>query len=162
MAQTSKQVQEEVVQGCLGSHSKDAVQVEEPQQGSTSEYEESEEEQDSPLTSDAEDTSDIRRKMRGSMVGKNTDFKTFQWVVGQRFGSKSFFKQALAKYTIFQGRNVGLGQVTKSIGKELWLDVLVIVLSTYMLVGIVGEQHLLSSLCRVNIVVVGTWKKTSK
>ena len=42
LAQTSKQVQEEVVQGCLGSHYKDAVQVEKPQQGNTSEYEESE------------------------------------------------------------------------------------------------------------------------
>ncbi|KAL2923702.1 Turripeptide VIII-01 [Bienertia sinuspersici] len=71
-----------------------------------SEYEDSEEDIHTPEASDEDLTLDQKRKKRSLLVAKDTDFSKFQWQVGQRFGSRLEFKEAVAKFAIFQGRNL--------------------------------------------------------
>ena len=47
-----------------------------------------------------------RLRKRGPLIGDNTDFKCFKWVVRQKFTSRQSFKNAIAKYEILQGRNI--------------------------------------------------------
>ena len=47
-----------------------------------------------------------RLRKRDPLIGDNTDFKCFEWVIGQRFTSRQSFKNVVAKYGILQGRNI--------------------------------------------------------
>ncbi|XP_021725172.1 uncharacterized protein LOC110692473 [Chenopodium quinoa] len=84
------------------------------QAGYNSEYEESDEEIHTPRGSDEEETIGERKSRRGLLVGLETDFTQFQWKVGHRFATREDFKQAVAKFAIFQGRNLTIVTANKS------------------------------------------------
>ncbi|KAL2942680.1 Proline--tRNA ligase cytoplasmic [Bienertia sinuspersici] len=62
---------------------------------------------DTPPNSGDEVTTELRRSNRSLLIGLNTNFSSFKWKLGQRF-TRSDFKEAVAKYGILQGRNVGI------------------------------------------------------
>ncbi|KAL2937711.1 Collagen alpha-1(XXVII) chain A [Bienertia sinuspersici] len=72
-----------------------------------SEYEDSQDDIHTPPDSGDEEVS-LGSKKRGQIVSLDQDFTNFKWVVGQRFPSRAKFKEAVAKYAIFQGRNVSV------------------------------------------------------
>ncbi|KAL2935024.1 50S ribosomal protein L19 [Bienertia sinuspersici] len=63
---------------------------------------------DTPPESGDEVTAELRRSNRSLLIGPNTNFSSFKWKLGQRFTTRSDFKEAVAKYGILQGRNVGI------------------------------------------------------
>ncbi|KAL2940963.1 Na(+)-translocating NADH-quinone reductase subunit F [Bienertia sinuspersici] len=63
---------------------------------------------DTPPDSGDEVTAELRRSNRSLLIGPNTNFSSFKWKLGQRFTTRSDFKEAMAKYGILQGRNVGI------------------------------------------------------
>ncbi|KAL2945507.1 Mucin-5B [Bienertia sinuspersici] len=71
-----------------------------------SDYLDSEEDINTPPNSDEEESVGGRRgKSKVISVG-HTDFEKFEWKVGQRFQNRSEFRDAVARYGIYQGRNV--------------------------------------------------------
>ncbi|KAL2894767.1 DNA translocase FtsK [Bienertia sinuspersici] len=83
-----------------------------------SEYFESEDDLDSPVGS--EDEGQIKRRSNRSMlVSCDSDFSKFQWKVGQRFPSREEFRQAVVKYAILQGRNLGFVVSNKARRQQL-------------------------------------------
>ncbi|KAL2925707.1 AT-hook motif nuclear-localized protein 27 [Bienertia sinuspersici] len=102
-------LQQDAVEGRLGQQqirSGGQPSVEEPATEYHSEYEDSDEEIDTPPESGDDETIAQRRTKRSLLVGNDTDFKVFKWRVGQRFPSRDEFKSAVAKYGILQGRNL--------------------------------------------------------
>lgn len=76
--------------------------------GYVSEYTESEEEE---LTQDEEGEGEgikKRREARALKVSDGFDWSTLQWRVGQRFPNRDCFREAVARFAIFQGRNVSI------------------------------------------------------
>ncbi|KAL2928284.1 Cytokine receptor-like factor 1 [Bienertia sinuspersici] len=63
---------------------------------------------DTPPDSGDEVTAELRRSNRSLLIGPNTNFSSFKWKLGQRFTIRSDFKEAVTKYGILQGRNVGI------------------------------------------------------
>ncbi|KAL2935882.1 hypothetical protein RDABS01_019000 [Bienertia sinuspersici] len=95
-----------------------AVEEEEDNRGYQSEYCDSEDDIHTPHES--EDEYEIgRRSKRGLLVDPETDFIKFKWKVGQQFATRDNFKQAVSKYAIIQGRNVGVAINNKSRRQEL-------------------------------------------
>ncbi|KAL2904204.1 Phosphoenolpyruvate carboxylase [Bienertia sinuspersici] len=82
--------------------------------GNGSEYEKSDEEIHTPPDSGDEEVTRGKRKRVGELVYPNTDFTKFKWQVGQRFPSRQAFKDAVAKYAIYQGKNVKVTVSDKS------------------------------------------------
>ncbi|KAL2898953.1 EF-hand calcium-binding domain-containing protein 5, partial [Bienertia sinuspersici] len=76
--------------------------------GYASDYNESEEDVDTPTNSGEDEAVEVRQSRRRLLISPNTDFGVFQWQVGQRFASRGDFKQAVAKVGIFQGRDLGI------------------------------------------------------
>ncbi|XP_021721493.1 uncharacterized protein LOC110689055 [Chenopodium quinoa] len=110
VVEVAHKLQQEAAEGKLKAQKKQTPPVEASssrKEGEhVSEYEDSEDEIHTPTTSDDEKTLEEKRAKRGLLVGKDTDFSKFKWVIGQRFTSRDDFKQAVAKYAILQGRNL--------------------------------------------------------
>ncbi|KAL2893750.1 Thrombospondin-4 [Bienertia sinuspersici] len=111
LIEIAKRLQREAGEGKLPSQQ---AKLKEPittvqaigEEGFESEYFESEDDLDSPVGS--EDEGKIKRRSNRSMiVSCDSDFSKFQWKVGQTFPSREEFRQAVAKYAILQGRNLG-------------------------------------------------------
>ncbi|KAL2920690.1 Cobyric acid synthase [Bienertia sinuspersici] len=82
-------------------------------EGPLSEYEDSDEEIDTPNESE-EDESGIRRKSsRGLLVIEDTDWHSFVWKVGYRLTSRESFRKAIAHFAIAQGRNISFVSSSK-------------------------------------------------
>ncbi|KAL2939941.1 Prohead core protein protease [Bienertia sinuspersici] len=108
-------LQQDAVEGRLGQQQirfGGQPSVEEPATEYHSEYEDSDEEIDTPPESGDDETIAQRRTKRSLLVGNDTDFKVFKWRVGQRFPSRDEFKSAVAKYGILQGRNLTFAIIT--------------------------------------------------
>ncbi|KAL2943151.1 Retrovirus-related Pol polyprotein from transposon TNT 1-94 [Bienertia sinuspersici] len=50
-----------------------------------------------------------------------TDFTLFKWKVGQRFPTRELFREAVAKFAVFQGRNLSI--VVSNHNRQQWLGV---------------------------------------
>ncbi|KAL2940997.1 Replicase polyprotein 1a [Bienertia sinuspersici] len=111
LIEIAKRLQREAGEGKLPSQQ---AKLKEPittvqatgEEGFESEYFESEDDLDSPVGSEDE-VLIKRRSNRSMLVSCDSDFSKFQWKVGQRFPSREEFRQAVAKYAILQGRNLG-------------------------------------------------------
>ncbi|KAL2899991.1 Mediator of DNA damage checkpoint protein 1 [Bienertia sinuspersici] len=97
-----------VAQNPSGPRSIECDRVEQQTSGYASDYNESEEDVDTPPNSGEDEAVEVRQSRRRLLIGPNTDFGVFQWQVGQRFASRGDFKQAVAKVGIFQGRDLGI------------------------------------------------------
>ncbi|KAL2935486.1 Orange carotenoid-binding protein [Bienertia sinuspersici] len=108
ITQLAQQLQKDASEGRLGlqtTHIGQSNQVEQREEYA-SEYEEYDEEIHTPPDSGEEETIEERRTKRSLLIGKNTDFSCFKWKVGQRFGTRNDFKNDVAKFGIYQGRNL--------------------------------------------------------
>ncbi|KAL2901663.1 Transposase for insertion sequence element IS406 [Bienertia sinuspersici] len=123
LIEIAKRLQREAGEGKLPSQQ---AKLKEPittvqaigEEGFESEYFESEDDLDSPVGS--EDEGQIKRRSNRSMlVSCDSDFSKFQWKVGQRFPSREEFRQAVAKYAILQGRNLGFVVSNKARRQQL-------------------------------------------
>ncbi|KAL2904518.1 Trafficking kinesin-binding protein 1 [Bienertia sinuspersici] len=116
----SQQVQKEAIDGAsrpeevtMGAHDQDV------ESGYVSEYVNSEEEE---LTPDEDGDGEgivRRRRVNRMVVSDGTDWTTFEWKVGHRFPNRKSFKDAVARYAIFQGRNLSIVLSDKKRGQRL-------------------------------------------
>ncbi|CAH9106999.1 unnamed protein product [Cuscuta epithymum] len=106
----AKQLQKEAEEGILEGQRTNVNNLE----SCLSEYEDTEEEIDTPPDSAEEALTDNRNhKKNDTFVDSNTDFSTFEWKVGQRFATREDFKRAVAKFAILQGRNLSFAMSNK-------------------------------------------------
>ncbi|KAL2928614.1 RAP domain-containing protein chloroplastic, partial [Bienertia sinuspersici] len=118
----SQQVQREAVAGASlleegridgGDH----VQVDE--NGYLSDYANSEEDELTPDEDSDGERNARRRRGNRMVVSDGTDWTTFEWRVGHRFPNRKSFKDAVARYAIFQGRNLSVVLSDKKRGQRL-------------------------------------------
>ncbi|KAL2892558.1 50S ribosomal protein L34, partial [Bienertia sinuspersici] len=77
--------------------------------GNESDYLDSDAKKDTPPESEEDDISlETRRLNRRLIIGADTDFREFKWQVGQRFATRSDFREVVTKYGVYQGRNVSI------------------------------------------------------
>ncbi|KAL2943077.1 Antiviral helicase SKI2, partial [Bienertia sinuspersici] len=109
VSETTKKVQRDAKEGRVGGEDKSQLVQTGPstEEGHLSDCYDSDEDINTPSDSDEDDTGQHRRLRQKLLVPANTDFSVFQWKVGQKFATRNDFKQAVAKYGIAQGRNVG-------------------------------------------------------
>ncbi|KAL2902051.1 Antiviral helicase SKI2 [Bienertia sinuspersici] len=91
-------------------------------EGHLSDCYDSDEDINTPSDNDEDDTGQHRRLRQKLWVPANTDFSVFQWKVEQKFATRKDFKQAVAKYGIAQGRNVGFKISDKGRQQRLGVD----------------------------------------
>ncbi|KAL2922877.1 Palmitoyltransferase ZDHHC2 [Bienertia sinuspersici] len=117
LLEIASQLQKDANEGRLGSQvrgeASNAARSEQLE-GCVSDYEQSDEEVHTPPDSGEDETLHERRSKRSLLVSLESDFKLFSWKVGQRFATRSDFKKAVAKYGIYQGRNVSIKISNKS------------------------------------------------
>ncbi|KAL2892664.1 Gag-Pol polyprotein [Bienertia sinuspersici] len=117
LPEIASQLQKDANEGRLGSQVRgEALNAARSEQleGCVSDYEQSDEEVHTPPDSGEDEALHERRSKRSLLVSLESDFKLFSWKVGQRFATRSDFKKAVAKYGIYQGRNVSIKISNKS------------------------------------------------
>ncbi|KAL2928724.1 Replicase polyprotein 1a [Bienertia sinuspersici] len=109
VSETTKKVQRDAEEGRVAGEDKSQLVQAGPstEEGHLSDCYDSDEDINTPSDSDEDDTGQHRRLRQKLLVPANTYFSVFQWEVGQKFATRKDFKQAVAKYGIAQGRNVG-------------------------------------------------------
>ncbi|KAL2938258.1 hypothetical protein RDABS01_021707 [Bienertia sinuspersici] len=120
LLELSRQLQQKAEKGKIqskgvGSNKKESAPSTQNTEGEgpLSEYEDSDEEIDTPNESE-EDESGIRRKSsRGLLVIEDTDWHSFVWKVGYRLTSRESFRKAITHFAIAQGRNISLVSSSK-------------------------------------------------
>ncbi|KAL2893285.1 Transposase for insertion sequence element ISRM5 [Bienertia sinuspersici] len=117
LLEIAQQLQRDASEGKMGTQHREeplntlrSEQVDEH----ASDYELSDEEIHTPLDSGEDETLEQRISNKSLIVSLDTDFTVFKWKVGQRFATRSDFKKAVAKYGIYQGRNVSIKISNKS------------------------------------------------
>ncbi|KAL2943083.1 Antiviral helicase SKI2 [Bienertia sinuspersici] len=117
LLEIASQLQRDANEGRLGSQvrgeASNAARSEQLE-GCVSDYEQSDDEVHTPPDSGEDETLHERRSKRSLLVSIESDFKVFSWKVGQRFATRSDFKKAVAKFDIYQGRNVSIKISNKS------------------------------------------------
>ncbi|KAL2901902.1 GTPase-activating protein SAC7, partial [Bienertia sinuspersici] len=124
VSETTKKVQRDAEEGRVAGEDKSQLVQTGPsnEEGHLSDCYDSDEDINTPSDSDEDDTGQHRRLRQKLLVPANTDFSVFQWKVGQKFATRKDFKQAVAKYGIAQGRNVGFKISDKGRQQRLGVD----------------------------------------
>ncbi|KAL2940406.1 Neurogenic locus notch-like protein 1 [Bienertia sinuspersici] len=108
----SHKLQKDASEGKLGAQQKGQpaiiVQEHNEEQRDGFDFAESEEDMHTPEDTDEEDSVQVRRLKRSLLVDTETDFTVFKWKVGQRFPTRELFREAVAKFAVFQGRNLSI------------------------------------------------------
>ncbi|CAH9146031.1 unnamed protein product [Cuscuta epithymum] len=117
----AKQLQKEAVEGKLQGQKKPPADMDCEKDGFLSEYEDSDEDIDTPPVSEEENLAESTKtkEKTSELVTSETDFAKFKWELGQRFATRSDFKNAVAKYAILQGRNLSIAVSNKKRGQRL-------------------------------------------